>query len=82
MTERIMNYVSWKVVASAVCVILITMAGTLWSNSSDRIKAIEFKLDKKVDHTRYDADIIRMEKKIDQLIDMHMTGAPYRRLDK
>jgi len=80
MTQLVEKFISWKIVASAVCVILFAMAGTLWSSTHERIKILEAKIDKKVDIERYNTDVKRLEDKIDQLIIMHMANLPYKRI--
>ena len=80
MTEKLASYISWKVVTSAVCIILFAMAGSLWSANNNRMTAIEAKLEQKVDYKRYEADMARLESKMDQLINIHMAGVAYKRI--
>ena len=80
MGEVIKSYVSWRVVASAVCVILFTLAGSLWSTNTEKLRSLDARLDQKVDLKRYEADTQRIEGKIDMLINIHMAERAYKRI--
>jgi hypothetical protein len=80
MGEVVKQYITWKIVASAVCIIVFTMAGSLWSANSERLRNMDLKIDNKVDIKRYEADMQRVESKLDMLINMHMADRPYKRV--
>lgn len=82
MAEKVAQYITWQVIASAVCIVLFAMMGAAWSSHVERFKTLEAKLEAKVDQSRYNLDAERLEKKMDQLINMHLAGTPYRRIDR
>ena len=80
MGEVIKSFITWKIVASAVCILVFTMAGSLWSANSERLRSMDQKIDNKVDIKRYETDMQRIESKLDMLINMLMADRPYKRV--
>jgi hypothetical protein len=74
------KYINWKIVATAVCIITVSMATSIFYERAEKLKALDMKIDTKVDIKRYESDTLRIESKIDTLINMHMADRPYRRL--
>ena len=72
MAEIVDRFVTWKIVTSAVCVILFSLLGAAWSTNNERLRIIDQKLEQKVDINRYNMDLMRIEKKLDLIITMHM----------
>jgi fibrillarin-like rRNA methylase len=74
------KYINWKIVATAVCILMVSMATSIFYDRAEKLKALDMKIDTKVDIKRYESDTLRIESKIDTLINMHMADRPYRRL--
>ena len=66
------KYLSWKVVATTIIAVLISVMGGLYTERGIKLRLIDEKIEKKVDSVRYATDMEKIEKKLDLLINIHM----------